>query len=127
MIQFKCIYCGEEMEAPQSLAGEKLDCPSCSHRVPVPRVKNSKEEENPAERTSDSKICTQCMHAIPSKASNCLYCGRSVVTPQVDSDDMLIRFDCSKCGALIKVLIAMKGQVVKCTHCGLHEIVPQKR
>ena len=41
MIQFKCVYCGEEMEAPQSLAGEKLDCPSCSHRIPVPRPKNS--------------------------------------------------------------------------------------
>ena len=125
MIQFKCIYCGEEMEAPQSLAGEKLDCPSCSHRVPVPRVKNDKEEENPAERSSDSKICSKCMHAIPSKASKCPYCGISQMTPQEDAVDMTICFDCSKCGALNKVSIALKGQVVKCTQCGLHEIVPK--
>jgi DNA-directed RNA polymerase subunit RPC12/RpoP/ribosomal protein L40E len=124
MIQFKCIYCGEEMEAPQSIEGEKLDCPNCSHRVPVPRSRTGP-EENRSERTSDSKICSECLNAIPSKASKCPYCGKSLATPQVGAGEMLVRFDCSKCGGQVKVPVALKGQVVKCTHCGLHETVPQ--
>lgn len=36
MIEFKCSQCGEGMEAPQSLAGEMLECPKCGlpNRVP---------------------------------------------------------------------------------------------
>jgi DNA-directed RNA polymerase subunit RPC12/RpoP len=29
MIDFKCSQCGEEMEAPQDLAGQRLECPEC--------------------------------------------------------------------------------------------------
>ena len=125
MIQFKCIYCGEEMEAPQSLAGDKLDCPECSHRIPVPRLREVLDGDPPG-KTLDSKICAECLNAIPAKASKCPYCSSSLVTPQATADEMLIRFACSKCGQVNKVPDLLKGQVVKCTHCGLHEIVPQK-
>ena len=118
------MYCGEAMEAPQSLEGEKLDCPNCSHRVPVPRSRTSP-EENLSERTTDSKICTECLNAIPSKASKCPYCGKSLTTPQADANGASIGFECSKCDGLNSVPGALKEQVIKCSQCGLHEIGPQ--
>jgi hypothetical protein len=36
MIDFKCGQCGEEMEAPQSLAGETENCPKCGKRNHIP-------------------------------------------------------------------------------------------
>ena len=38
MIQFKCSQCGEALEAPDSMQGERLQCPKCRYPelVPVP-------------------------------------------------------------------------------------------
>ena len=39
MINFKCWKCGEMMEAPISLVGDKLECPNCRSVVAVPEDK----------------------------------------------------------------------------------------
>ena len=40
MILFKCSKCGEQLEAPQSLAGQSVECPKCNlhEKVPTPIV-----------------------------------------------------------------------------------------
>ena len=44
MIDFDCKNCGEGMEAPESLAGESLQCPRCklheSRRLKLMKTKN---------------------------------------------------------------------------------------
>ena len=38
MIHFKCSKCGEGMEAPESMAGDVLQCPKCELHERVPNV-----------------------------------------------------------------------------------------
>lgn len=41
MIEFKCSQCGEGMEAPQSLAGQTEECPTCGSTQPIPLLQES--------------------------------------------------------------------------------------
>ena len=36
MITFNCFECNEELEAPQSMVGEKIKCPGCGRNETVP-------------------------------------------------------------------------------------------
>jgi len=36
MIKFQCSQCGEELEAPASMSGERLQCPSCRYPEIIP-------------------------------------------------------------------------------------------
>lgn len=36
MIEFRCSQCGEALEAPDSMAGEKLQCPKCRFPEKIP-------------------------------------------------------------------------------------------
>lgn len=36
MIEFQCGECGEGLEAPESMVGEKLQCPNCKYPEKVP-------------------------------------------------------------------------------------------
>ncbi len=45
MIKFKCLKCGEGLEAPESLANQSLQCPKCKRYVKVPRRKSKKAED----------------------------------------------------------------------------------
>lgn len=54
MILFECSKCGEKLEAPQSLAGQSVECPQCGlhERVPTPSVvKESVEKSKKATNT----------------------------------------------------------------------------
>lgn len=47
MIQFRCTKCREGMEAPSSLAGQKIACPVCGteRKVPLPRPATDRQKE----------------------------------------------------------------------------------
>lgn len=36
MIQFRCSQCGEQLEAPESMVHDRLQCPNCRYPEPVP-------------------------------------------------------------------------------------------
>lgn len=74
MIYFTCSKCGEGMEAPESLRGENLKCPSCSQLQKVAG-------ENPdlmKPLGNIEPICPHCNKSLekkPKKRSKCPHCG----------------------------------------------------
>lgn len=64
MIKFKCSKCNENMEAPESMKGELLQCPNCRfpERVPAPEEGPEPlqiEEETKESYTSGDMVSTQ--------------------------------------------------------------------
>lgn len=56
MIKFRCKNCGEVLEAPQSLAGQMLNCPTCNFLASVPDRLSGKRTSPKAEKPSAPKI-----------------------------------------------------------------------
>ena len=75
MIEFNCSNCGERMEAPQSLAGQAIECPQCNHAESV---------LDPAKPTNTYLIsCPACQNQISPNARNCPHCGEPMsIAPQ---------------------------------------------
>ena len=80
MITFRCDYCGEEMEAPASLEGEDVECPACKHTVVVPSP--ATEGTGRAKATSSLGLCFNCGNDIPSRATRCPFCQKSLRADQ---------------------------------------------
>jgi DNA-directed RNA polymerase subunit RPC12/RpoP len=38
-LKFNCIYCGQHMECAPRLAGRQFLCPSCKHRIVIPKLR----------------------------------------------------------------------------------------
>ncbi len=74
MIYFDCSKCGESMEAPESLRGEKLKCPNCGNLQKVAG-------ENPDLMKPLGNVepfcphCNQSLEKKPKKRSKCPHCG----------------------------------------------------
>ncbi len=35
-INFKCPHCGQDLNGPEEMAGESIDCPVCKKKFPIP-------------------------------------------------------------------------------------------
>ena len=46
-INFDCPLCGQNMDAPEEMAGMDIGCPSCEHGITIP--KSSGQTANPVE------------------------------------------------------------------------------
>ncbi|MGB8226673.1 MAG: hypothetical protein WCE45_07430, partial [Sedimentisphaerales bacterium] len=74
MIHFTCSKCGENIEAPESIRGEKLKCPHCGHLQKI-------SGENPdlmKPLGNIEPICPYCNGALeekPKRRSKCPHCG----------------------------------------------------
>jgi len=74
MIYFACSRCGAGMEAPESLRGEKLKCPSCGHSQKV--VGENPDLMKPLGNVE--AICPYCSKSLekkPKQRSKCPHCG----------------------------------------------------
>ena len=66
MIQFKCSKCGEELEAPESLKNERLQCPKCRYPEVIPDDDQAKasiaieSDGDAADRPADAAAGRQC-------------------------------------------------------------------
>lgn len=65
-ITFTCPHCNQELEAPDDLAGETIDCPACEGQLIVP---------SPAGAESASPQCPSCGGDMEADAVLCISCG----------------------------------------------------
>lgn len=77
---FKCPHCGQEIEAPDDLAGTMINCPACDRMLRVPG------EVAPG---ADAEMIFDC----PT-------CGHGIDTPVGAAG---LHLDCPKCGAKIQI------------------------
>ena len=102
MISYKCVKCGEPLEAPDSLSGQPETCPKCGNVCVVPAIAVPMETPSPAgpklaapksvpsganqQPGSDLavaeqvtvKYCPYCEEEIPITAKKCKHCGEWV-------------------------------------------------
>jgi predicted RNA-binding Zn-ribbon protein involved in translation (DUF1610 family) len=66
MIDFKCNSCGEDLDAPESMAGQWIKCPLC-HKDQKVRTVEPKIQE--------TKDCPFCGEEVLSAAKKCKHCN----------------------------------------------------
>lgn len=118
MIRFQCPKCSEKMDAPQSMQGEFLDCPSCHNTVQVPDLESDFDAQTllkgaPVDVLSSSSSMTGIFDG-PADSP----------VPNIDCTDT-IRF-CCKCGQILKSPIQYIGKKARCRRCNQRNIVPKE-
>ena len=112
MIQFYCPNCGEEMEAPDSLGGETLDCPSCSNPVNIP-------ESNDIDLLLAGPPVDMSSHA----TLNLRYEDMDEAMDEKPKEPK-IHFMC-KCGIALRVPVHYGGHKARCPGCHKKISVPR--
>ncbi len=51
-LNFDCPSCGQNLEAPENMAGQEIQCPACSHVLVIPHPPPG------AEATPDNEVAT---------------------------------------------------------------------
>jgi DNA-directed RNA polymerase subunit RPC12/RpoP len=133
MIRFKCIYCGELMEAPVSKASGKMDCPQCGHTVTVKKPVNSTPAENPDSLDHDIMADDDVLIEGPpvqikmndSPSRHPLPAGPSELPPSSPDQFPKIHFKCS-CGQALKASMEHAGKRISCPHCSQKLTIPDK-
>lgn len=57
-INFDCPHCGQNLDAPEDMAGWSIDCPSCEKKIKIP-IPEGSEPGDPVDTTeTDDKATT---------------------------------------------------------------------
>ena len=99
-IEFACPSCGQTLEAPLELAGEKVDCPSCQEVMVVP-------QPDPEEPSLQDVSFGDEQKAVPS-VEDALANADNNLPGEEDGS-------CPECGA------DMEPEAVLCIQCGFHK------
>ena len=87
-IKFNCPHCQQSLEASEDMAGDLIDCPTCSKAIQVPSQPKTKlalktpqkpQLQRPAPAQSTCRYCGAVAHA---DAVLCISCGRNMKTGQ---------------------------------------------
>jgi hypothetical protein len=65
-IEFTCSNCRQTLEAPEEMAGEMVECPSCQQTIAIP---------SPAPREKAVVMCPECGAPMEPEAVLCVKCG----------------------------------------------------
>ena len=81
-IEFNCPACDQVLEAPEEMAGEAIDCPSCETEITIPQTagdaisiipKLTLEEDRYTEPAGN--VCPECDATLAEGAVLCVQCG----------------------------------------------------
>jgi len=134
MIRFKCIYCGEGLEAPASKGAGRMDCPQCGHTVTVKQPENSVPSENPNPPDHDNMVDDDVLIEGPPvqiKTNN----SPSYTPPTTNPSELppptpdqlpKIHFRCSFCSQALKASMEHAGKRISCPHCSQKRTIPDK-
>ena len=59
MAKFKCPHCSQKINAPEELAGTKVDCPACNKAIDIPNKSSSASEKDPHTTSRDKKRASE--------------------------------------------------------------------
>jgi DNA-directed RNA polymerase subunit RPC12/RpoP len=134
MIRFKCIYCGEQMEAPATLTVGKMECPQCHHAVAVRKPENPHPPDNPAPKNNHSVEDDDILLDGPpvlikthqnEKPPAPRPASPSDLPPPTLDQLPKIHFRCS-CGQALKASMEHAGKRITCPHCTQKRTIPDK-
>ena len=85
-IKFKCPACDQDLEAPEDMAGETVECPTCETQLSVPVAAPAEAAiSQPAISGEDSEnaggndtACPSCGVEMPADAVLCMHCGYNI-------------------------------------------------
>ena len=66
-ISFSCPHCGQSLEAPEELAGESIECPSCDGAIAI--------AADGEDGGTDAAACPECGAPMAADTVLCLKCG----------------------------------------------------
>lgn len=71
-VTFECPACGQRLEAPQDMAGERIDCPACQAVIHVP---SALPQSRVPSKAPAPVGCAACGAPIPEGERSCSRCG----------------------------------------------------
>jgi DNA-directed RNA polymerase subunit RPC12/RpoP len=72
-IKFNCQSCNTELEAPAEMAGEVVECPSCSQNITIPNQSGAVDSVPPTGNSSNA--CSNCQVEMDPDTILCVNCG----------------------------------------------------
>ena len=98
MIRYKCAQCGADLEAPQSLVGEKEICPVCNAANWVPQILVAPQvavvdQARPAVQPMNCPKCGKRASEYQPNKWECLYCGRRFIYEPPRHPDSYVRIE----------------------------------
>lgn len=152
MADIKCVcpHCSQHLEAPDELAGQTIECPSCkgSLLIPAPkpikksiRIKKKPLKQNQPNQTSNQSASSKSANGTPCPscgeriAKGCKVCGHCMhvlraenknnapLHPTTKPQPKAMNKTCPGCGVTLPVL-ACPGDTVPCDICGTPIEIP---
>jgi DNA-directed RNA polymerase subunit RPC12/RpoP len=74
-IAFFCSQCRQNLEAPEELKGQQVQCPGCNASIIVPALRATAKPIDPSPRM---KECPYCSEQIMATAKKCKHCGETI-------------------------------------------------
>lgn len=72
-MNFACAKCGQKIEAPDNMAGQRAECPGCGVALEIPQAGPPPLPQKPP--ATDTYACPYCGEQILSIAKKCKHCG----------------------------------------------------
>ena len=96
-VKFKCPHCSQNLEAPDDMGGEAIECPSCNKNITIPAPapaeeaasggkewrmprKRKRGQDAPAAGKEEGETCPGCDAPLAADAVLCVKCGLNLQT-----------------------------------------------
>lgn len=94
-IKFNCPHCGQSLEAPEEMQGQRIECPSCDGSIQLPEQQKQvqsgsgtkkkviiKSKISTSQLSSNMVFCRGCGEKIHKTAQMCPHCGAPTINKQ---------------------------------------------
>ena len=120
-VRFSCHKCGQHIDAPEEMVGQRVNCPGCQQPLTVPDNSTIPTESKPEAKDISFDCCKCGQNIVIDEAGagqlvDCPKCGTKLAVPN-KSEPSQIAMTCKWCHKDITVDASLAGHLTHCPLC----------